>query len=168
MDWNMVGAIGETLGAVGVIATLGYLAAQIGANTRATQASSRHEITRDYRDLVALRLNEATMDAWHDGLRDDQTLSRAQGAAFMNLMSIEALNFQAVWAEHQNGTLDDHTYEAYLSYFASVVITPGGTKWWENSGRPIFVPEMVATVDQRVSQGNIIDLVPTLGYRHDE
>lgn len=27
--------------------------------------------------------------------------------------------------EHQKGTLDDHTYEAYLSYFASVVITPG-------------------------------------------
>ena len=168
MDWNMVGAIGETLGAVGVIATLGYLAAQIRANTRATQASSRHEITRDYRDLVALRLNEATMNAWHDGLRDVPTLSRDQGAAFMNLMSIEALNFQAVWAEHRNGTLDDHTYEAYLSYFASVVITPGGSKWWENSGRPIFVPRMVGTVDQRVSQGNIIDLVPTLGYEHRE
>ncbi len=168
MDWNMVGAIGETLGAVGVIATLGYLAAQIRANTRATQASSRHEITRDYRDMASLRLNDATQEAWHDGLRDVPTLTRSQRGAFANMMSIEALNFQAVWAEHENGTLDDHTYEAYLSYFASVVITPGGAKWWESSGRPIFVPRMVSTMDQRVARGNIIDLLPTLGLGADE
>ena len=29
MDWNAIGAIGEILGAVGVIITLGYLASQI-------------------------------------------------------------------------------------------------------------------------------------------
>jgi hypothetical protein len=38
MNWEAVGAVGEILGAAGVIATLGYLALQIRQNTRQTQA----------------------------------------------------------------------------------------------------------------------------------
>ncbi len=34
MNWEAIGAIGELLGAAGVIATLGYLAFQIRQNTR--------------------------------------------------------------------------------------------------------------------------------------
>ena len=39
MNWEAVGAVGEILGAAGVIATLGYLALQLRQNTRQTQAS---------------------------------------------------------------------------------------------------------------------------------
>ena len=39
MNWDAIGAIGEILGAVGVIATLGYLAAQIRASTRQSRVS---------------------------------------------------------------------------------------------------------------------------------
>ena len=35
MNWVAIGAVGELLGALGVIATLGYLAFQIRKNTRA-------------------------------------------------------------------------------------------------------------------------------------
>lgn len=41
-DW---GAIGEILGAVGVILTLLYLAIQIRQNTHATRAASHHAVT---------------------------------------------------------------------------------------------------------------------------
>lgn len=34
MNWQAIGAIGELAGAVGVIATLGYLAFQVRQNTR--------------------------------------------------------------------------------------------------------------------------------------
>ena len=40
MNWEAIGAVGEVLGALGVIATLGYLAAQIRQNTRALHSSS--------------------------------------------------------------------------------------------------------------------------------
>ena len=33
MNWEAIGAVGEVAGAAGVIATLGYLALQIRANT---------------------------------------------------------------------------------------------------------------------------------------
>jgi len=39
VNWEAVGAIAEILGAIAVIATLGYLAIQIRENTRSTTAS---------------------------------------------------------------------------------------------------------------------------------
>lgn len=46
MNWEAIGAIGETLGAAGVILTLAYLAIQIKQNTRATRSSIRFNITQ--------------------------------------------------------------------------------------------------------------------------
>ena len=40
MNWDAIGAIAELLGAVGVIASLVYLASQMGQNARAARASS--------------------------------------------------------------------------------------------------------------------------------
>lgn len=43
MNWNMVGAIGEILGGLGVIITLAYLARQIRANTIAMRQEAERE-----------------------------------------------------------------------------------------------------------------------------
>ena len=42
MNWEAIGAVGEVLGALGVIATLSYLAVQIRQNTR-TVRSATHQ-----------------------------------------------------------------------------------------------------------------------------
>ena len=45
MNWEALGAIGEIVGAVAVIATLGYLAVQIRQNTRALKASTHQSLS---------------------------------------------------------------------------------------------------------------------------
>lgn len=40
MNWEVAGAIGEIVGALGVIVTLGYLAVQIRENSRQMKVSS--------------------------------------------------------------------------------------------------------------------------------
>jgi hypothetical protein len=46
MNWGAIGAIGEILGAIGVIATLLYLTTQIRQNTKALRVSSFHASTQ--------------------------------------------------------------------------------------------------------------------------
>ncbi len=52
MDWNMVGAIGETLGAVAVFVSLIYLASQIKSNTRQSRATMASNITVEQSRLL--------------------------------------------------------------------------------------------------------------------
>jgi hypothetical protein len=49
MNWEAIGAVGEVAGAIGVIATLGYLAVQIRHNTRSVRAASRLDIASGWR-----------------------------------------------------------------------------------------------------------------------
>ncbi len=44
MNWDAIGAIGEILGALGVLVTLVYLATQIRENTRSLQAVSLQSV----------------------------------------------------------------------------------------------------------------------------
>jgi hypothetical protein len=44
MNWDAIGAIGEILGALAVVATLGYLAVQIRQSTAVARASTRQAI----------------------------------------------------------------------------------------------------------------------------
>lgn len=59
MGWNMVGAIGETLGAIGVIASLLYLAVQVKGDREATKANTIQMQATQGRDLtLALATSE--------------------------------------------------------------------------------------------------------------
>ena len=54
MNWEALGAIAELLGAIGVIATLGYLATQIRQNSKLLQ------LNNTYQTLDASRTNFLT------------------------------------------------------------------------------------------------------------
>ena len=41
MNWDAIGAVGEIIGALAVVATLGYLALQVKTNTAAVNQASR-------------------------------------------------------------------------------------------------------------------------------
>ena len=51
MNWDAIGAIGEALGAVGVIVTLLYLSLQVKASTLASKVESKLAASRMYTDF---------------------------------------------------------------------------------------------------------------------
>ena len=54
MNWEALGAIGEIVGAIAVIATLGYLAVQIRHNSRSVEASTRVSVGQARREVSFL------------------------------------------------------------------------------------------------------------------
>ena len=86
MNWDAIGAIAETLGAIGVIASLVYLAGQIrhsreqmSQNTQALRSSSfqlfREEISQAYSSAVEnpglIKIVRTGMDAYDELGEDD-------------------------------------------------------------------------------------------------
>jgi len=164
MNWDALGAIGELVGAAGVIVTLFYLAAQIRTNTKATQSASRLDVARDYRQVMSLNLDVANAKAMRAGLRRYPEIPYEQRVLFATLMANEALFFQGIFAQYETKQLEKETYEAYLDWFTSLIITPGGMKWWEEAGRPVFTRRMVEGVDDRLMQGGLQDIFSMAGY----
>ena len=70
-----LGNIGEFVAAMATLATLGYLALQIRANTRESQAASRSSVSQSFIDLLThLSLDAETSKIVRRGLLDPQSL----------------------------------------------------------------------------------------------
>lgn len=159
MNIQDLGSLGELIAAIATVATLVYLAKQLYANTKATVSSNRYEITRDYVRFSEQLANPELQRAWTKGLQNYPNMKEDEAGQFANLFSMQALMFQGIFAQYDSGQLDEETYLAYLNFFTSLAATPGGGVWWEQSARPVFVPSMVAAVDEHMSSGNYPELL---------
>jgi hypothetical protein len=167
MSIQDIGSLGEFLAAFATIATLIYLSRQIRANTKASQTESRLGITRDQRANNLAALDPSYYRALVNGLHSFPDIDFSERGIFSLLMANEALHFQGIYAQFENGQLESETYEAYLDNFASFVATPGGANIWNETMRPVYVPKMVRAVDDRLAKGGLLDVIKLPQYRHD-
>ena len=167
MNWDVIGAVSEAVGAAGVIVTLVYLAFQIRSNTAATQTASRYEISRDYRQLTTIHLDAEAATAFRDGLWDYPNMLYEKSVLFATIVNNEALFFQGVFAQYETGQLETETYESYLHWFSSIIATPGGSAWWESTARPIFLKRMLVVVDKRIAVHDLPDIREIAQFRRN-
>ena len=134
MNWEALGAIGEIVGAVGVIVTLGYLAVQIRQNTKSLRASTFQGAIRD----VVEHLDQLAGDAeltriWFAGIRDFESLSsedRQRFAVYTNslLRRIENVVYQT-----SQGTLDPASWDGVRASLKDTFSNPGIVAWWKRA-----------------------------------
>ncbi len=94
MNWEAIGAIGELIGAIGVILTLGYLAFQIRQNTQQLAQNERSSIAAAvYSSATVLRENRKSVfenpeitEMWLKGMNNPVELSDAGRYRFRLLM----------------------------------------------------------------------------------
>ena len=83
MNWEAIGAIGEILGAVAVVATLGYLAVQIRGSTKATRAGTSLSINDALSKILsALRSDGEFAEIWYRGLQNLGSLNEVEAVRF--------------------------------------------------------------------------------------
>ena len=154
-----IGSIGELLAAIATIATLFYLARQVRANTRQAQTASRVEITRDYRAVNSAGFDPEISRAFAIGLRQFPDMPYEEAILFRVWFVNHMMIFQGVFAQYENGQLEDETYEAWLAFFSGMVATPGGSRYWEVAGRGLAPRKMVAAVDECIAKGAFPELL---------
>ena len=82
MNWEAIGAVGEIVGALGVIVTLAYLATQVRQNTDSMQASSELNLSNRSADWMSMMALNPELSIIHDKAEENpESLAPEERAA---------------------------------------------------------------------------------------
>jgi hypothetical protein len=131
VNWEAVGAVGEVVGAAGVILSLLYLAVQIKGDARAKRASAVHDQSNAYRDLLQmLATDDKLADIWIRGLRDFGSLAEGERVRFTSALGFLFRVFEEAFFQWKEGHLDDEVWHGFESPMTDIVAYPGVQDWW--------------------------------------
>ena len=138
MNWEAIGAIGEILGAVAVVATLGYLAIQIRQNTASSQAATELEATK----ILGAWLSRGGVDddlprLWDEvATADEDQLPSGDYRRYMFWVAELFHLAEGVFVQFQRGFLSKETWEEWERIMAGFLQTPPVKDWWTKRKAP--------------------------------
>jgi hypothetical protein len=165
MNWEAIAAVGEVLGALGVLASLVYLASQIRDNTRSLQAASLQSVLDGPRDRFFLPhgQNAEISDLFARGLNALDNLDESEKRRFVHLMLEQCFQMQNVMQLRDRSLLSDGDYDAWLMYTASLFRTPGGSAMWPFLER-VLTPTIRSCLSDYLKQNpehpSFLDVMP--------
>lgn len=157
MDWDVIGATGEILGALGVIVTLGFLVVQISHNTKSSQAATLHSLMSDVSRNMDLLLNPQTSSIWSRGLAAPDSLDSTEYNIFASIFSKNIVHFVDLYYQHRNGLVPQSFMEGYERDMVYLLSFPGAKKAWEEQ-KPSYGPEFGEFFDELIQSNKYSDL----------
>ena len=162
MDWNAIGAIAESLGVLGVIASLVYVALQVRQNSKlidqnilATRSAMVHQISNSYSRFYELLAQDSELtDIYRRGIRGE-ILTENEVSRFESLLSV-----YVTWLEDA-----DHQYMSDLYFeqdetdpvadmvgdFGPLLSSPIGRDWWARRGH-LTTPSLHTKITNLIAQ----------------
>ncbi|MEJ2140721.1 MAG: hypothetical protein P8Y61_15065 [Gammaproteobacteria bacterium] len=160
MNWEAIGAIGEIIGAIGVILTLGYLAYQIRQNTAQLEQNERTAIAA----AVSVSATNYRENRRHIYTNKDVAAIVLQGMSDPNsLDEIDQYRFRliiqntmdALWDLYSQTVITDFSPETWETQGVGLVrrafVTNGGSWFWMNH-RNEYTEEFRAEIDRILKQ----------------
>ena len=108
MNWDAIGAIGEILGAIGVVLTLLYLSIQTRNNTQATNAASTQAVSDKWIDVNVFLADH--MDELNVPITDKSSVVERQKVA--SIFRVIFHQHQNIFVQHKKGLLDEQHFKA--------------------------------------------------------
>jgi hypothetical protein len=151
VNWEAIAAIGEVVGAAGVIASLIYLAVQIRQNTAALRAAN----LRDVVNAIASRFDRMTADPtdrelYMRGVGSLASLAPGELERFWVLVAGVSSNIELVRDLHRDRLIKVATYEASIMNLATLLSNPGVREIWEQR-KSVFAQDFRTFVDSRIA-----------------
>jgi len=151
MNWDAIGAIGEIIGAVAVVLTLGYLALQIRQNTHELRASSFRDVFTSYSNARRSTLENSDVSELHF-----KALDRPDEMTGAERYRLEQLYTEITWATYQlnaaiaEGFMESRLWEPSKSFLSEHLASETGRSWWARS-RAMFDDTFVEEITKSIS-----------------
>jgi len=165
VNWDAIGAVGEILGAAGVLGSLVYLGFQIRENTQSLQAANLQSVLDGARDryFLPMATSGEVSEIFARGLNSFNELDDVEKRRFFYLMLEQYFQMQQVMHLHEQNLIPQVDYDAWLVYTASLTRTPGGAALWPQI-EAVITPTIATLINERLDQypdeKSYIELVP--------
>lgn len=147
MNWDAVGAIAESIGAIGVMISLAYLSIQVRTSNRYLKIENQDRVnTHQSTFRMALITDPDVATIMDKGLQQTEPLTRIEVIRFDALMSQLLWGCYQAWQRYYED--DDGSWRnGTAPTVVSILRTPGGANWWRRR-KAQFIDEFVRAVDE--------------------
>jgi len=150
MNWEMISAIGQMLGAIGVIISIVYLAAQIRNQNKESQRQAMHVLTTHWSDLNRTLVENPEMAVlWLRALRSFDDLDAKSKLRFGAHLGRFLRFADSLYLNVQDGMLDKRLWRGYERTIADTVAYPGFQTWWDTR-KHWYTDEFCALIDRHI------------------
>ncbi len=154
MNWEAIGAVGEIVGAIAVVITLVYLAAQIRSNTRTTKANASFQATHSWAEVTQsfAELPSDQFDTALKMLKPDTSGQDLPPEEYERIRYTFRNIFQRLEGQYylyKYGLLEPGVWEVRSAIGRGLVeANPMLREWWSNDTNPLnYSQEFVDTIN---------------------
>jgi hypothetical protein len=127
---------------IGVLAGIVFLAIEVRQNTRAQDAATYQEISRDVRDIIT-----AVPAEIRDKVRSGEEISSVERAIYGGFILQTMRAYESWWQQHEIGTLSDEVYQSYIGHIYYTLGDALSREIWRS--KPVeFLPGFELYVDE--------------------
>ena len=151
MNWEAIGAIGEIIGAISVLATLIFLSSQLRQNTITLQQQSSRSSASALQQVSASMMDPNVSGNVSKAYAEiDPDLSISQTVQLEHMMMQYLLVFQQDFLDWDKGLHPSTLWDSRLPLIDAIFVASRAREWWKNVGKHYFTPSFQKLIDKRL------------------
>ena len=151
MDWTAIGAIGETLGAVAVLATLFYLAAQIRQSATSTRTASELHVTKMIEGWVGEMSGDEHFQGIWEKISNGEHLEFLEQRRYIWWLVRYGAIAQGVYDQYEAGMVSSRCWNNVERSLVGLLQPEFARMWWDNRDGN-FSPALYDYIDPLLSK----------------
>jgi len=151
MNWDVVSAIAEVAGALGVIVSLLYLATQIRHSVKASQDTSTKEVFASFVTQVNAMGTEPSRSALARGLVDYRNLAGVEKITFDSLLAGLFAIVESSFISNSANLMTDELMAHWSEYLQPRLFAYEGMRDWWAESKSVYVPDVQAWIDTQIA-----------------
>jgi hypothetical protein len=158
MNWEAIGAVSETIGALAVVITLVFLIFQLRQNTTALRQQSERASADAIHAWSRAMMDPSVSGAVSKGYVDpDANLSPAEMVPIEHFAISFLIALQQDFFDWKRGFQSDEIWASRAGLVDGVFTSIPVLKWWQDIGYNYVVPEFRVIVEEILSDSGVKD-----------
>jgi hypothetical protein len=155
LNWEEIGAFGETVGAVAVVISLLYLAVQIRQNSRIVRGTAAHGITQTIQ--AELKWSSDIAQIIITAVERPCSLNKVEAFQLGEWTAAAMMARQNEFIQYEQNLIDAKIWHGSLGILNNMLSIPWMADWWSHYDKSVFTEDFITLVDSVIAEEKSYD-----------